>query len=61
MIETTLMFKAAVVSVLDSERSNTMSHAEDFEQIGAVPTIVMAAAALVVGILPLLTQIFVLL
>ena len=55
------MFKAAVVSVLDSERSNTMSHAEDFEQIGAVPTIVMAAAALVVGILPLLTQIFVLL
>lgn len=38
-----------------------MSHTEDFEQIGAVPTIVMAAAALVVGILPLLTQVFVLL
>lgn len=38
-----------------------MSHAEDFEQIGAVSTILMAAAALVIGVFPLLTQIFVLL
>ena len=38
-----------------------MSHSESYENIGVVPTLIMAVAGLTLGILPMLAQVALLL